>query len=230
MHILQQHEQMEMKILDHMRKVKILDALIFGGGTMLRLCFDLPRYSVDLDFYLKAERKAFLPQAKKFTDSLEEMGAKIKDHAEKYFSFLWEIRIPSYSRHLKIEIRKLSDQAKDTQLNIAHSPFSSLQVRLRTLTLKQMWLNKIMALSERKEVRDAYDLEFLTRRGGGDFKTLTKSRIEKLLQVLNAFSKQELKAMGSVLEKEEREMIASNRFDYLKSKIEAALSYSTLAE
>jgi predicted nucleotidyltransferase component of viral defense system len=78
MKILQQHEQMEMLILDEMRKIKIIDQLIFGGGTMLRLCFDLPRYSVDLDFYLKKEKKTFLPWARKFTEALRQMGLELQ--------------------------------------------------------------------------------------------------------------------------------------------------------
>ena len=34
-----------------MKSTKLLDPLVFGGGTMLRLCHDLNRYSVDLDFW-----------------------------------------------------------------------------------------------------------------------------------------------------------------------------------
>jgi predicted nucleotidyltransferase component of viral defense system len=125
-----------------------------------------------------------------------------------------------YPRRLKIEARKNPEQAKETELNIAHSPFSTIQVRLRTLTLNQMWINKVMALSDRREIRDAYDLEFLCRRGVGDFKLLDKRLVEKLVNILNSFSTQDFKVkLGGVLESKERELIINNRFSYLKSKI-----------
>lgn len=220
MKTLEQHEQFEMIVLDEMRKIKILEQLVFGGGTMLRLCFELPRYSVDLDFYINKQKAAFKPWAKKMADRLKEMGAQITDEQEKHFSFLWEFKLAPYPRKLKIEVRKKAEESQKTELNIAHSNFSSLQVRLRTLTLEQMWINKVRALSDRAEIRDAYDLEFLTRRHAGDFKSLDQSVLKKLVQIVNSFSEQEFKSkLGSVLDQEEREVVLSHRFSYLKSKL-----------
>ena len=45
-------EQFEIEVLDRLNSGKFLNKLIFVGGTMLRLCFDLNRFSVDLDFWL----------------------------------------------------------------------------------------------------------------------------------------------------------------------------------
>jgi hypothetical protein len=45
------HEQFELEILSRMQSGRLLDALVFTGGTMLRLCHGLDRYSVDLDFW-----------------------------------------------------------------------------------------------------------------------------------------------------------------------------------
>ncbi|MBI4208476.1 MAG: nucleotidyl transferase AbiEii/AbiGii toxin family protein [Deltaproteobacteria bacterium] len=220
MKVLEQHEQFEMLILDEMRKVKILDALAFGGGTMLRLCFDLPRYSVDFDFYLLKEREKFIPLAENFSKALRRMGADITDEHEKHFSFLWELRMTPYPRRLKIEVRKDPERAKKTELNIAHSPFFSIQVRLRTLTLGQMWGNKVQALVDRKEIRDAYDLEFLTRRGAGDFNKLSSSIRERIRWVLNDFSDQDFKVvLGSILSDPEKKVVLSSRLGYLKSKL-----------
>jgi predicted nucleotidyltransferase component of viral defense system len=44
-------EQFEIEVLDRLRTGKFLDALIFTRGTMLRLCYGLNRFSVDLDFW-----------------------------------------------------------------------------------------------------------------------------------------------------------------------------------
>ena len=51
MDILHQHEVFEIKVLDRLNRAKLLDPLVFGGGSMLRLCHELNRYSVDLDFW-----------------------------------------------------------------------------------------------------------------------------------------------------------------------------------
>jgi len=51
MDIFRQHEIFEIEILDKMNSAKVLQSLVFGGGTMLRLCHELNRYSADLDFW-----------------------------------------------------------------------------------------------------------------------------------------------------------------------------------
>ena len=61
-----QHEIFEIEVLDRILKsAKLLDLLVFGGGTMLRLCHELQRYSVDLDFWFikKTPHEAYLEQA-----------------------------------------------------------------------------------------------------------------------------------------------------------------------
>ena len=50
MDIFRQHEVFQIEVLDKMNSAKLLEPLVFGGGTMLRLCHELNRYSVDLDF------------------------------------------------------------------------------------------------------------------------------------------------------------------------------------
>ncbi|MBI4243194.1 MAG: nucleotidyl transferase AbiEii/AbiGii toxin family protein, partial [Planctomycetes bacterium] len=44
-------ERFELEVLDRLNSKKILTNLVFGGGSMLRLCFGLNRFSVDLDFW-----------------------------------------------------------------------------------------------------------------------------------------------------------------------------------
>ncbi len=52
MDFLTRHEEFEMEVLYKMNSGRILEKLVFGGGTMLRLCHELNRYSADLDFWL----------------------------------------------------------------------------------------------------------------------------------------------------------------------------------
>ena len=48
---LKKHEQFELAVLDKLNSGRFLNDLVFVGGTMLRLCHGLDRYSVDLDFW-----------------------------------------------------------------------------------------------------------------------------------------------------------------------------------
>ena len=50
MNIFEKHEIFEMEVLEKLKNARLLDPLVFGGGSMLRLCHELNRYSVDLDF------------------------------------------------------------------------------------------------------------------------------------------------------------------------------------
>lgn len=52
---LKKHEQFEIEVLKLLSDNTLLTPLIFGGGTCLRLCFGLNRYSVDLDFWIKGD-------------------------------------------------------------------------------------------------------------------------------------------------------------------------------
>ena len=52
MDLLARHEEFEMEVLHRMNSGRILEKMVFGGGTMLRLCHELNRYSADLDFWM----------------------------------------------------------------------------------------------------------------------------------------------------------------------------------
>ena len=99
-----QQEKFEIEVLEYLNSKKYLDKMIFVGGTMLRLCYGLNRFSVDLDFWIikKINFDKFFLDLKNF---LEEKYI-IKDCANKFFTILFEISSSEYHRNLKIEIRK----------------------------------------------------------------------------------------------------------------------------
>ena len=51
MEIFRKHEIFEIEVLEKLNNGRFLEPLVFGGGTMLRLCYDLNRHSTDLDFW-----------------------------------------------------------------------------------------------------------------------------------------------------------------------------------
>ena len=104
MQALQDLEIFEIEVLELLNSIKVLDKLYFGGGTMLRLCHNLNRYSTDLDFWLNSledSKSIFLTIKNTIADNY-----KLIDAANKKFTLLFEIKTPSVNRSLKIEIRK----------------------------------------------------------------------------------------------------------------------------
>ena len=215
MQALQDLEIFEIEALELLNSIKILDKLYFGGGTMLRLCHNLNRYSTDLDFWLdkKEDPKAvFLTIKKILADNY-----KLIDSANKKFTLLFEIKTPSVNRSLKIEIRK--EQANfDWERKIAFSTHTNKQIMIKGLTLKQMMINKFDVLLSRKLIRDAFDIEFLLMRGV-DISS-AKSDLESALQTINNFKDQEYKVtLGSILEEKDRKYYLENRFKFLKEEL-----------
>ena len=60
-----EQERFEIEVLDRLNSGRFLRIFIFCGGTMLRLCHGLDRFSLDLDFW----RVDQSPRAKNFQGS-----------------------------------------------------------------------------------------------------------------------------------------------------------------
>ena len=226
MSILERHEQFEMEALDALRRAKALSGVVFGGGTMLRLCHQMERYSVDLDFFVKEPTRDFSADFERMRTAAEDLGCSVTDAAEKRFSWLLELRRADAPRRLKIEVRKDDAWARGRELAIAFSSFAPrLQVRLAVCSLPQMWTNKIAALRSQREIRDAYDLEFLLRRGAGRPKDLPSSVLHEIRRVLDGFKPADYRSgLGRLLPPHERERIASLKLSLLAGSIEQALA------
>jgi len=216
MDILQQHEIFEIEVLDLLHRSRVLDPLVFGGGTMLRLCHELNRYSVDLDFWFikQVQEENFFANAKQVL----EKDYDLTDSQIKYFSIILEVRAPTYPKRLKIEIRRnMTDM--DFQENIAFSRFSTHQVLVKALTLEQSMKNKVSAFLDRGEIRDCFDIEFLLRRGI-ELPYLDQDSLQKFQKKLNKFKQTDFKVkLGSILEADMRRYYISQGFDYLKEKL-----------
>jgi predicted nucleotidyltransferase component of viral defense system len=214
-----QQERFEIEVLDRLNTGRFLSGLYFGGGTMLRLCHGLDRYSVDLDFWLSDSHRASDLFAR-LKDFLSRDYA-LKDAAVKHYTLLFELRSENYPRSLKIEIRTQHEKP-ETEQTIAYTPHDNRQVLLQTMTLRQMMILKTSALLNRGEIRDAYDMEFLVKRG-----VLPEAKGAVLRQVLScigAFSKADYGVkLGSLLDAEKRAYYRQQNFRILLSAIENLL-------
>ena len=215
----QKHEMFEIEVLDRLHRAKLLQPLVFGGGTMLRLCHDLPRYSVDLDFWFSKE-----VQEDTFFSGLRqnlEKDYQITDARMKHYTALLELRSASYPRRLKIEIRRKVVQW-DAQDTIAFSRFSTYQVVVRAITLEQAMQNKLSAFLDRGEIRDCFDIEFLMRRGVA-LPTMDLETIQNIRTKIQKFKFVDYRVkLGSIIEEHMRSYYISQGFSYLLEKLYSA--------
>ena len=218
MQYLIKQEQFELEVLDRLQSGRFLDRLVFGGGAMLRLCFGLDRYSVALDFWLlnKNREKDFDHTA--WFSGLQQFLARfyeIRDAADKFHTLVIELKSLDYPRSLKLEVRKGVKMMK-TERAIAYSRHSSVQVYVRTIPLQDMMMSKIDAFLQRKEIRDAYDLEFLVKKGIEI--DIPPERADQVLTAIAALTRQDYNVkLSSLLETDQRLYYRQNNFKILKS-------------
>jgi predicted nucleotidyltransferase component of viral defense system len=216
---LQDLEIVEIEVLELLNSIKVLDSLYFGGGTMLRLCHNLNRYSTDLDFWLDANADS-RSLYKKINETLSSKY-QVTDAANKRNTILFEFRAPGVTRSLKIEIRK-EQQNFQWERKIAFSRFTNKQVMVKGLTLPQMMKNKIEAFLSRKIIRDCFDIEFLLMRGIDLPKD--KNKLQNMLDIITSFTDKDFKVtLGSILEEKDRQYYLKNRFSLLKEEINRAM-------
>ncbi len=216
---LQSLEIFEIEVLELLNSVKVLDSLFFGGGTMLRLCHNLNRYSTDLDFWLNvnSDSKSIYSKVKEVLSA----NYRVLDSANKKYALLFEFRSSKVTRNLKIEIRK-EQKDFDWEKKIAFSRFSNKQVVVKALSLRQMMVNKTEAFLSRKLIRDCFDIEFLLMRGVEVHPD--KSKLEMMLKIINGFSDRDFKVtLGSVLDEKDRKFYAENKFKFLQEELKRKL-------
>ncbi len=217
MTILEKHEIFEIEVLEKLKSARILDMLIFGGGTMLRLCHEMKRFSADLDFWKHKE----ISDEKLFGRIKEvlEQEYELTDAQIKHYTLLLEVRSFHFPKRLKIEIRR-ERKEWDFEEKIAYSKFSTHQVVLKGHTLRQSLENKMAALIDRGEIRDAFDIEFILHQGI-PLPEISAPQKSALIRRLNEFKPTDFKVtLGSVLEKDIRNYYVENGFRFLRQKLE----------
>jgi predicted nucleotidyltransferase component of viral defense system len=218
-------EQFELEILERLNSKRFLNKLVFGGGTMLRLCFGLNRFSVDLDFWIMKDidTNILFRELKDYLSSFY----ILKDATNKFYTLLFEIKSKDYPRSLKIEIRKEKRKVK-TEQAIAYSKYANTQVILRVISLDEMMKAKIEAFLGRKEIRDVFDIEFLIKKGVNI--NASTQVLKKILKGINSLNKRDYTVkLGSLLEEDQRNYYVNENFKILKSAIEEKIRKSNFS-
>ena len=212
-------ERFELEVLDRLNSGKFLNQIIFGGGSMLRLCYGLDRFSVDLDFWVTRDMEPG------FFENIKGYLAKhynIKDSAEKFYTILFELRSPDYPRSLKVEIRREVKKIHVEQV-IAYSKYANTQVFLKAVSLNDMMESKLEAFLDRQEIRDVFDMEFLFKRGIP--LEASVDTLREVLRLINAFPGRDYTVkLGSLLEEGQRKYYSAENFKILKGALVKGVS------
>lgn len=212
---LRMQERFEIEVLDLLNRDRILAKLVFCGGTMLRLCHGLDRYSVDLDFWLAVN----INRTNLFNRIGETLGRRYKltDAENKFYTLLFEVKSASCPSRLKIEIRK-KRRTIETEKAIAFSSHAATQVLVTAASLPAMMSAKVEAFLDRREIRDVFDIEFLYKKGIA--LPPDPDTRQKLLRTIGGLKKSDYTVkLGSLLESDVRRYYATENFKILKSAL-----------
>lgn len=164
------------------------DAIIFKGGTCLRICYGLERASEDLDFscnFSISKLKEIVKTCLKFFDLL---GIESFDLIEKKFegNIRFEIRFKgplfngnlNSANNLKIDFNKKKVFSKNAK--VIKQEFSDVTTFvLVALAEKEILAEKIRAIANRKQARDLYDLWILLGKKVEIDKDLIKKKLKE---------------------------------------------------
>lgn len=147
-------------ILIDIYKNSFLSPLLgFKGGTAALLFYNLPRFSVDLDFDLISEIKKDSSEFIQLTDNITSLVSSkfvIKDYSTKYNTLFWQISYGSGLAHIKIEISTRKNPYNHYNL----IPFYGTEIKV--IDLKDMIAHKLVAVTERSSLanRDLFDIHY----------------------------------------------------------------------
>ncbi|MDP2684754.1 MAG: nucleotidyl transferase AbiEii/AbiGii toxin family protein [bacterium] len=174
------------------------DQILFKGGTALRIAFQSPRFSEDLDFsakktYMVSDLLTIL--SKKLED--ENINIEIQDNNETatgYIAFI-KFNLPSIldSPIIKINIRQTHRELESSSKLIINKFIPSYH--LLCLNEREMVREKIQAFHQRVKARDFFDLYFmLTSNELRGYVTMHgKEYQDDIINQLDRLSDQELK-------------------------------------
>jgi predicted nucleotidyltransferase component of viral defense system len=153
---------------------ELANCLGFKGGTALMLFYELPRFSVDLDFNLLAPEKSYTVY-QKIRKIVLKYGS-IHDEAQKNYGCIIVLDYGIAERKLKIEVSNRESNDKYEICNL-------LGINMKVMSLTYMFSHKLCALLERRSVtnRDIFDCWFFLSKQTAVNQTIIEQRMGKSL-------------------------------------------------
>jgi hypothetical protein len=155
----QYRENMIIEVVQALAKSEAGSQIAFKGGTALRLFYDLPRFSEDVDYDFLSGMSA-----DKLLNIIKNVFKKkkweITDAAIKYHTVLLELRFPGPERnfHVKIEVSTREKEIDTTILSLRG-------VAILALEPSFLMTEKLLTFVERQAGRDIFDAWFILKNG-----------------------------------------------------------------
>lgn len=151
------HRSVMLEVLKAIYSDSLLGPILgFKGGTLLYILYNLPRFSVDLDFDLldPSKENQVLPRLREIVTKI----GKIEESTNKRYTLFTLLNYEKGQRNLKIEISKRNLGSKYEIKNY-------LGFSLQTMVKNDIFANKLLALLTRKNPvnRDIFDTWFLLK-------------------------------------------------------------------
>jgi len=213
-------ELLHYDILYALDQAQLLDQLTFQGGTALRLCYGLERFSEDLDFcggrgFKKAQLVAMKECLESYLGKRYGLEVTVKEPKEmkedpKYAAInvdKWQIAVTTApdrkdipKQKIKVEVANVdayTRQPKALLKNYNFLPDGYEDTLIMTESLNEIMADKIVSFVNTEKYvryRDIWDLVWLIRQGAEFNKELVHKKIEdyKILGYLDKLNEKEL--------------------------------------
>lgn len=215
-------------LLDVYKNSTLSPALGFKGGTAAMLFYNLPRFSVDLDFDLVAQADGVVDQMTKLLSAKYE----IKDYSTKFNTLFWIVSYGSGLAHIKVEI-----STRDNPYN-HYSLLPFYGVTIKTMDIRDMIAHKLAASMERISIanRDLFDIHyFLSSSYAADINyDIIKHRTGKepkdfyvsLLKFVSGRDKKKiLVGLGEVLTQSQKDWVKAKLIEELEGLIKKTIHF-----
>jgi len=207
------HKNILLQILkDIYSDTKISPFLGFKGGTAAYLFYDLPRFSIDLDFDLldKSKEECVFSRIEQI---IKNYGI-IKETRKKRFNLFFLISYKEKTQNIKIEINRRLFGSK-------YELKTYLGISMLVMIKEDMFANKLMAMYERigKSNRDIFDVWFFLKNNWPISEEIIEKRskmsfkefLQKCISILEKMNDRRiLDGMGEILDNKQKNWVKKN--------------------
>ena len=228
---LNKHKFLLIQILkDIYSDIELSNCLGFKGGTALMFFYDLPRFSVDLDFNLLDKEQEDLVYSK-VRKILLKYGS-IHDEVKKYYGPLIVLNYGHGERNLKVEI---SNRPFENSYEIKNL----LGINVKVMIQEDLFAHKLCALLDRNNLtnRDIFDCWFFLVKRTPINKNIVESRmkmplteyLQKCIDLLESMSdKGLLQGLGELMDDSVKQFVQNKMRSETISLLKAFMEYPIL--
>ncbi len=224
-------------LIDIYKDSLLSSRLGFKGGTATMLFYNLPRFSVDLNFdiiggHSFVEDKNNIDQVIEKVSKLLSKKFTIKDQSTKHNTLFWLVAYEKGEHNIKVEI----STRENPYNHYTDQPFYG--VTIKTLDIKDIIAHKMVAFTERPSLanRDLFDIHYLlgTEHAGSINYDIIKLRTGKnpkefyiyLLDSVEKINpKKILEGLGEVLTDPQKDWAKAKLLVELKGLIERQIAF-----